>query len=395
MSGLFCKTSSVFLATMVAVFVCAYFFPISDIYAKNGTSTVQTSVNLTVCGDGIVSAGENCDAGPGRNDGQYSLSIADYRCYPGCNSGVARYCGDGIIQTMYGEECDDSNNLDGDGCSSVCKLETPPIEVNPPSGGGGGGGFGIRGPGTSSGIIPATNSTRVIIDGKAYPNSLVHVLQDGKEASIAQSDALGNFHFETSEITPGPVIFGFWAEDAGKLRSVVMTTTFQVVQNAVTSVSGVYLPPTINAAQKTVKQGEKLEVSGTAISSSTVLVYFDSTADPVQTIGSLLNGKWDVMLDTSGLTNEKFHTVKAKTETTAPDKTVNRSGFSQSMGFYVGSKELTDVVSPDINKDGKVNIVDFSILLFYWNTSEVTCDFNRDGKVNLTDFSIMLYAWTG
>src|SRR5204863_9893673 len=32
-------------------------------------------------------------------------------------------CGDSILQTSIGEECDDSNNLPGDGCSATCQLE--------------------------------------------------------------------------------------------------------------------------------------------------------------------------------------------------------------------------------------------------------------------------------
>ena len=31
-------------------------------------------------------------------------------------------CGNGLLNT--GEECDDSNAISGDGCSSLCKLET-------------------------------------------------------------------------------------------------------------------------------------------------------------------------------------------------------------------------------------------------------------------------------
>ncbi len=36
---------------------------------------------------------------------------------------IKAYCGDGIVQA--GEECDDGNNIDGDGCSAVCKKEGP------------------------------------------------------------------------------------------------------------------------------------------------------------------------------------------------------------------------------------------------------------------------------
>ena len=38
------------------------------------------------------------------------------------------YCGDGAINTEYGEECDDGNFFNRDGCSNYCILEdmTPP-----------------------------------------------------------------------------------------------------------------------------------------------------------------------------------------------------------------------------------------------------------------------------
>ena len=49
----------------------------------------------------------------------------------------------------------------------------------------------------------------------------------------------------------------------------------------------------------------------------------------------------------------------------------------------------------DLNGDGKVNLVDFSIFLLSWNTDDEEPDFNEDGRVNLADFSIMLFAWTG
>lgn len=385
------KKLILFSAASVAVFG---FFTTIHIVSAAVIYHATTTVRIVVCGDGIVAEGEVCDAGFGRNNGQYSTSIATYQCFPGCME-IAPYCGDEILQPLYGEECDDGNNTAGDHCDPVCKNETAPIEVNPPLGGGGGGGSGARGPGSRDGTISMEGTTKVIIDGRSYPNSRVYVLQDGKQVASLSTNDKAEFHYEAVDMTPGPVIFGFWAEDSAKRRSITMTTTFQVVQNAVTTVSGLYLPPTIEASQKTIKQGEKLDIVGEAIASSSVLIYFDSISTSVGTVGSLLNGKWSTQIDTKTLANEKFHTVKAKTETVSPDGSLKRSGYSQSVGFYVGTKSLSDIVSSDINKDSKVNIIDFSILLFYWNTSEVTCDFNVDSKVNLTDFSIMLYAWTG
>ena len=62
-----------------------------------------------ICGDGVVSLGEQCDDGV--NDGGYG------ECAEGCVIGA--YCGDGIEQE--GEDCDDGNRLDGDGCGSSCR----------------------------------------------------------------------------------------------------------------------------------------------------------------------------------------------------------------------------------------------------------------------------------
>ena len=51
----------------------------------------------------------------------------------------------------------------------------------------------------------------------------------------------------------------------------------------------------------------------------------------------------------------------------------------------------------DFNRDGKVNSVDFSILLAFWQKlppfKNPCVDINKDGKVNSVDFSILLYQW--
>jgi fibro-slime domain-containing protein len=61
------------------------------------------------CGDGIVTAGEECDDGV--NDGGYE------QCGAGCK--LVESCGDGIVQPE--EDCDDGNREDGDECGSSCR----------------------------------------------------------------------------------------------------------------------------------------------------------------------------------------------------------------------------------------------------------------------------------
>jgi cysteine-rich repeat protein len=55
----------------------------------------------SICGDGILAAGEQCDLGEAGNIGGHDGCNAD------CTLGA--YCGDGIVQTEDGEECDDAD----------------------------------------------------------------------------------------------------------------------------------------------------------------------------------------------------------------------------------------------------------------------------------------------
>lgn len=60
-----------------------------------------------------------CDGKP--NDFACGLNLV---CKTG-NCIAKLYCGDGLIQAVNGEECDDGNSKDNDGCSALCKKEIP------------------------------------------------------------------------------------------------------------------------------------------------------------------------------------------------------------------------------------------------------------------------------
>jgi antitoxin (DNA-binding transcriptional repressor) of toxin-antitoxin stability system len=173
-----------------------------------------------------------------------------------------------------------------------------------------------------------------------------------------------------------------------------------VTENAATTVSGIFLPPTIEIDKRSVKQGETVTVTGQTVPAANVATHFNSEEEVIELTNSDGAGEWDLDFDTSPLENEEFHTVKALFEVPTPTGTAAiKSGFSQALSFYVGEKEFEGGPNADLNRDGFVNLIDFSILLFWWGSdggnSDPPADINQDDTVSLTDFSILLFQWTG
>lgn len=373
-------------------------------FSSVSADQATTSLFVSICGDAIINFGEICDAGVLNNDGAYASSSVLRRCNSTCTA-YGPYCGDIILQAFYAEECDDGNNLNGDDCSALCIQEVVPVvigggspPVTPPSSGGGGSGGG--GPGVPGGTIVAVNPTKVVVTGKAYPNADVNILKDGSVVGVVRASGAADFLFETSNVTPGATTFGFWAEDTDNVRSIAFTTTFQVTENAVTTVSGVFLPPTININSRTVKPGDIINLTGQTVPDVSVETRINSEVEHLAYASSTSSGKWELSFDTTPLEREEFHTAKAFFELESDEGDAEiKSGFSHSVSFYVGNKDVSEIMTADLNVDGKVNLIDFSILLFHWGTSggssDPPADINLDGGVGLTDFSIMLFNWTG
>lgn len=363
--------------------------------ARGFAAVATTTITISICNDGILNPGEVCDDGL-FNDGAYGSSTAARRCNSTC-SGYGPYCGDNSLQALYLEQCDDGNNVSGDLCSAVCIQEAPPLSTSTPpappvppvvpSGGSGGGGV-------FNGTVPVHAQTRVILEGKAYPSATVNILKDGTIVDVVQTDSGANFSYETSNVTPGPTTFGFWSTDSRGVRSITFTTTFQVTQNAVTSVSNVFLPPTIDLKSKQVRLDELLDALGSTAPNAKVSLFIDKDTKPRVTATSSSSGLWNASVPTTGLQDEAFHAIKGMFEQFGTGAQA-KSGFSQAVNFYVGVREVRAPGNADLNGDGKVNLVDFSILLFHWGTAHAIADLNGDGAVNLTDFSILLFNWTG
>ena len=74
-----------------------------------------------------------------------------------------------------------------------------------------------------------------------------------------------------------------------------------------------------------------------------------------------------------------------------------QSEYSQTVSFSIVPPSFV-CRGADLNFDGKVDIIDFSILLYFWGETSpenICADINQDQIVDLVDFSIMMYYWTG
>jgi hypothetical protein len=149
------------------------------------------------------------------------------------------------------------------------------------------------------------------------------------------------------------------------------------------------LPPTISAKPTTVAPGGLIVLSGQTVPNAHVVTEIHSATTSRETDADS-SGDWSLQVDTSSL-GDGDHTAKALFSLSSNIK----SGFGKSISFFVGTTPSGSCGQPDMNSDSKVNLVDFSIFLLSWNTSDAPADFNCDKIVNLADFSIMLFQWTG
>ena len=75
-----------------------------------GGACASTCHAVRYCGDSVTSDGEECDEG----------GVQTLACEADC---LVPVCGDGILNALAGETCDDGNLEDGDGCATSCAPE--------------------------------------------------------------------------------------------------------------------------------------------------------------------------------------------------------------------------------------------------------------------------------
>ncbi|MBI4158059.1 MAG: hypothetical protein HY505_00325 [Candidatus Yanofskybacteria bacterium] len=269
--------------------------------------------------------------------------------------------------------------------AAPASAATPtPTPTPAPSGGGGGGGGG------GSGQTTTTQTGTVVARGIAYPKSTINIYVDSTLWKTAKAGNDAKFNVILDNVPAGSRVIGLNSTDSNGRKSVTISFTVPVQYQGTVYLEDILLTPTIDLSVFNVAKGDSLRIFGQSAPVSEVNIHIASEEVILKTTTDS-NGSYAVLFDTDPL-EEGEHTAKSRTffeQLLSP--------FSSVLRFFVG--EVGQLKTADLNKDGRVNIIDFSILLYWWNTNNTrgldVADINIDNRVNIIDFSIMLFQWTG
>ena len=243
--------------------------------------------------------------------------------------------------------------------------------------------------------------TGVNFSGMAYPSSKITILKDGQIAVITLAGLDANFYVSLTGLSAGQYIFSVIGEDNKGNRSTPFTFSIFITEGAMTTVSGIFIAPTIAVDKEVVKRGENIAIFGQSVPQSDVIIGVNSEEEAFVRTKADNNGAYLYNFDTSFLELDQ-HFTRSKAAFAGLI-----SSFGKSIGFKVGTVTIPKVMPTcplkgDLNGDCRVNLVDFSIAAYWWErplTKEAKENIDGklwpDGIIDLRDFSIMAYYWTG
>lgn len=343
-------TSRQFIVVCLAVLFFACFLPV---YLARADIVITATVNGT-CGNGILEPSEQCD---GTDLGGLSCSSFNFT--------------GGILA-----------------CTMLCTFDISQctVYVPPPPGGGGGGG----------GTSPPTNTATVVFSGQAFPNSSISILRDGVATGKTVAGPDAKFQISIGGLSAGNYSFSLVAKDKDGLISQTQSFAISLSTGVTTSITGIFFAPTLSADKTQVRQGDTISFFGQTAPSAAVSLVIHSATVNYATTSSDTKGIYFYQFDTTPLVKGS-HQANSKASISA-----SVSALSDALSFLVGDESLlaktpSVCLKADLNCDSKVNIVDFSILAYWYHKSSFpkNIDLNNDGKIDLVDFSIMAYYWTG
>ncbi|MDQ3075963.1 MAG: hypothetical protein M3Q34_02450 [bacterium] len=238
--------------------------------------------------------------------------------------------------------------------------------------------------------------TAVRFSGYAYPGATVYLLKEGKEQTKVVADNLGAFNITLPEAYNSTILYTLFAVDLALNKSLLLNYPIVVYGGYVTYLSGIRFAPTVLIDKSEVNFADSINVSGYATPNANlevVVIKKDATTEKkIFTIASNEAGFYTTAMPVLGYSKGEYTLyVKYKDEVK----------FSKTLTFTVGDTTKlntdSDNIPGDCNFDNNINLVDFSILAFWYKKPNppVCVDTNQDKIINLIDFSILAFYWNG
>jgi hypothetical protein len=249
--------------------------------------------------------------------------------------------------------------------------------------------------GTTSGSVGGAS---VVLQGNAFPNAKLTLLKDGSVYTTLLASADGTFRITVNGLSFGNYQFSIYAQDGNNIESSPYAVNVLISEIKSYDYSGILLPPTIRSDNLVIALGQVFYVSGYSAPGSTVLVEVPGVK--VLASGTVdSNGYYNIPV-TSDLAAGLYQ-IRSRAQLGSVQslfsKPVQVLYYKGVPGGAIPPPPGQLATCVDYNNDRRVNLIDFSILLFWFekNNPPRSIDCNSDNKIDIKDFSILMYFWTG
>lgn len=221
--------------------------------------------------------------------------------------------------------------------------------------------------------------------GDAFPNAIITILDGGSVAGTGTANAFSFFDKTITGLIPGVHTFGIYGQSLDGRQTLMISFNINVISGMTITVNGILLPPILTVPSQE-KRPKTFVQSGLARHNSTVTTFTAGATTTNQQANTNSNGEWTVNVPlvlrlgahtVSGIVNDGFG---------------NQSVLTNASNFEI-------LLSADLNIDNLVSLTDFSMLMFNYGLSSppnLAADINDNGGiVDLVDFSVMMFYWTG
>ncbi len=364
-----------------------------------------TPVVATTAGNGAVLVSWSASVGTLGNVTSYEVGVGTNALGPFTYTNVSNVLSSNVTSltngtTYYFKVRSYVSGLIVSESAAVSGTPTAGTGTTTGGGGGGGGGGGVTAgavTGTTTSGDTGTGDGRITFSGRAYPNSKVSILKDGVLVVSTIADPKADFSVSIGTLASGNYNFSVYGQDSNERKSNSFSFPVFISQGSTINIGGIFLSPTIDVDKSEVKQGENVVIFGQSVPSSDITISVHSEKEIFNKVKTDSSGVYLLNFDTAQL-EIGSHLAKSKS---AVETEV--SPFGNTVAFKVGNESKKKEVNTcsslrgDLNCDKKVNLVDFSIMAYWYkkNNPPSNVDLNKDGIISLVDFSIMAFNWTG